>query len=250
MTHRSAMIISVSCSDYSSKMLVMMSIFLVTGLLGSPEVSPGEDEHPVRLVGGDSETEGRVEILFNGQWGSVCSTGWDAADASVVCRQLGLYGQGTGHVLMENVACHGNESRLSDCAFPAWGSTCKNQHVASVSCQIAEDFPIRLAGGRTEQEGLLEVLFRGQWHVLFISRWTASASSVVCWELGLPGPNMSYTLLQRKEGQPTPRWVSLIDVSGNGNEEKLVDCATWSLGTNGANLYPLNYAVRVSCQIG
>jgi deleted-in-malignant-brain-tumors protein 1 len=44
----------------------------------------------VRLVGGNSSIEGRVEICFNDTWGTVCDQMWDEADAGVVCRQLGL----------------------------------------------------------------------------------------------------------------------------------------------------------------
>ena len=43
----------------------------------------------VRLMDGDSDLEGRVEVCINGQWGVVCDRSWGRADAAVVCRQLG-----------------------------------------------------------------------------------------------------------------------------------------------------------------
>ena len=45
----------------------------------------------VRLVGGNDTNEGRVEICSNGVWGTIYSGGWDIHDATVACRQLGLY---------------------------------------------------------------------------------------------------------------------------------------------------------------
>ena len=69
-------------------------------------VSPGE-LLPVRLVNGSSLLEGRVEVLVNGTWGTICDDYWDIREAQVVCRQLGFatalhawsfahYGRGTG----------------------------------------------------------------------------------------------------------------------------------------------------------
>ena len=50
----------------------------------------GCTEGDVRLLEGASHLEGRVEICKNNAWGTVCDNGWQAADATVVCRQLGL----------------------------------------------------------------------------------------------------------------------------------------------------------------
>ena len=50
----------------------------------------------IRLIGGVSSLEGRVEMCYSGVWGTVCSSLWGAADAAVVCRQLGFSSSSEG----------------------------------------------------------------------------------------------------------------------------------------------------------
>ena len=50
---------------------------------------PIKERIPIQLVGGDAANIGRLEVRYNGTWGTVCSgTGWTEQNAQVVCHQL------------------------------------------------------------------------------------------------------------------------------------------------------------------
>lgn len=100
----------------------------------------------IRLNGTSSSNRGRIEILYNNTWGTICDHNWDMKDAMVVCRQLGFeaakgalccanYGEGNGPIWLDYVNCNGNETDLFDCQHSQFGSkNCHHSHDASVIC--------------------------------------------------------------------------------------------------------------------
>ena len=81
------------------------------------------EEGDLRLADG-TESEGRLEIWRNGQWGTVCDDLFDRRDASVACLQLGRYPgeesrehwpSGSGPIWLDDLRCTGEETRLDQC---------------------------------------------------------------------------------------------------------------------------------------
>ena len=104
-------------------------------------------EGTVRLVGGATPLEGRVEVLLLGHWGTVCGNSWDLADATVVCHQLGYlraveapgsaaFGAGSGPSWYNSVYCAGTERNLTECNNNNYnfGSACSHSQDAGVVC--------------------------------------------------------------------------------------------------------------------
>ena len=76
----------------------------------------------IRLVGGNNPLEGRVEVCFYNQWGTVCDSFWGNEEARVVCRQLGYSGSSetcsiTVCILPYSTFNHSVEVYLSVCLF-------------------------------------------------------------------------------------------------------------------------------------
>ncbi|XP_031469747.1 T-cell differentiation antigen CD6-like isoform X2 [Phasianus colchicus] len=160
----------------------------------------------LRLAGGRSRCEGRVELRQAGSWGTVCDDGWDLADAAVVCRQLGCgwalrapreaaFGRGHGPVLLDEVNCSGHEEKLGECPA-ALQHDCSHKEDASVVC--SEHHEWRLSGGKDGCAGRVEVHYRGTWSTVCDSTWYMLEASVLCHTLGcgepLQRPSFHHTL--------------------------------------------------------
>ena len=65
---------------------VMMSSWTLSAPATTPVCCNDGD---IRLVGGSVSREGRVEVCYSNQWGTVCDDSFGFSEAAVVCRQLG-----------------------------------------------------------------------------------------------------------------------------------------------------------------
>ena len=101
----------------------------------------------IRLYGGINRLEGRVEIMYQGIWGTICDDGWDDTHTGIVCRELGLF-NGTetrqnqfasspGPVWLRQVNCSGNESKLSHCMHDGAGNVGNCSHASDVAIRCS-----------------------------------------------------------------------------------------------------------------
>ncbi|XP_078579963.1 neurotrypsin-like isoform X2 [Branchiostoma floridae x Branchiostoma japonicum] len=198
-----------------------------------------QQEYQIRLVGGESENEGRVEVLYNGQWGTVCDDRWDEADAKVVCAQLGIegaseaigkgaFGRGDGPILMDEVRCEGTEKFLSDCPRSNWTvHDCSHMEDAGVRCNVRPATPqrtgptIRLVGGANEKEGRVEIFHNGQWGTVCDDHWDKKDAAVVCRQLGYTGTSLARTGSYFGRGEGV---IQLDNVDCVGTETSLDMC--------------------------
>ena len=135
--------VNVSCYIYP---LLTVSVYFIP-IVAVEVTSSNCTDGDVRLIGGDNEFGGRVEVCINRAWGTVCSRYWGSEEARVVCNQLGAttfgnktiimfkftliisigfqysYGNSLGYsiasdgpILLGYLYCTGNEDNLAECS--------------------------------------------------------------------------------------------------------------------------------------
>ena len=148
---------------------------------GDQVLTGAYEDGELRLVNGATPNEGRLEIYYEGQWGTVCDDYWTDADADVACRQLG-YEQGSvpdggrflqshfgpadegAPIWLDNLLCDGDESSLMDCPRASQpGGTdpghhnCSLRHLEDVGvrCETSELAAFSVADDSANEGGTL-----------------------------------------------------------------------------------------------
>uniref|UniRef100_A0A3Q2VG08 SRCR domain-containing protein n=1 Tax=Haplochromis burtoni TaxID=8153 RepID=A0A3Q2VG08_HAPBU len=178
----------------------------------------------IRLAGsGSTRCSGRVEIYHNNIWGRVSDGGWDLNDAEVVCGQLNCgtalevphsahFGAGTGRIWLDNVACSGTESSLTECKHSGFGShSCGQGQDAGVICSVSD------------------------------YNWDLNDADVVCRQINCGSAVDALQLAYFGEGTGQ---IWLSDVTCSGNESSLTECEHSGWGNYYSGHY---YDVGVIC---
>ncbi|WAR04114.1 MSRE-like protein, partial [Mya arenaria] len=149
----------------------------------------------IRLVNGHSPYSGRVEVIHNGQWGTVCDDSFDGAEVEVICRMLGLqygqgllltvsinvryggrpysgayYGQGSGPIWLDDLMCGGKENNIANCRSGGWGiENCAHSEDAGVDChvEILLYWPRHAKTSTIDKQFTLDILHCGQYTCVY-----------------------------------------------------------------------------------
>ncbi|NWZ60952.1 WC11 protein, partial [Haliaeetus albicilla] len=206
----------------------------------------------LRLENSDG-CSGRLQVFYNGTWGSICSNSMTLHTVSLACKELGCgdggsletqlpYGRVSGPMWLDYVQCGEKTSSFWQCPSAPWNPrscedpqeetyiTCNGRRPEipsiplapcpnSTSCTDRER--IRAVGGEDRCSGRVEVWHRGSWGTVCDDSWDMQDAEVACRQLGC-GPAVS-ALHEAAFGMGMgPIWLEQVEC--RGTELSLQDC--------------------------
>lgn len=152
-----------------------------------------------RISGEEQDHFGRVEVLVDNQWGTLCDIYWDMRDASVMCRTMGyvsgdVYNTQGLHLGTDYVPafelkprCNGTEEHINQCphegfTFAKTSSCLQHNRDAGVFCYTS----VRLGtgSGKSANHGPVNYYHNGEWVKVCDDGFTDVSARKVCQELG------------------------------------------------------------------
>ncbi|XP_036435658.1 scavenger receptor cysteine-rich type 1 protein M160-like [Colossoma macropomum] len=205
-------------------------------------------QNRIALKGLDDPCQGRLEVHNAGEWGLVCSNGWnsengqDEKNGEVVCRSLGCGKHAkSGHnkgrykhpsqtkpkFWMDEVKCSGTEKNLWDCKKPSV-THCEADNYVVVECSAQNRIALRGPDGPCQ--GRLEVHNAGGWGLVCYHGWNSENGQdrkngeVVCRSLGCGQHVESGHNKDSYSHPPLPTKFWMDEVKCSGTENNLWDC--------------------------
>ncbi|XP_040267124.1 antigen WC1.1-like isoform X2 [Bufo bufo] len=189
-----------------------------------------DGEAPVRLSGGDTECEGLIEVLHQGEWRGVPFTSmYNKDNAAVVCRELRCVTPNVQHYVTRgnifvndvkrtvDLLCTGEETSVSQCTEYPDNDVYNTVDMMGVRCSGHREY--RLADGPTTCSGHLEALHGDTWGSVCEIDQDFRAANVLCKELGCGEAVPSLVTYTRR-----PRQIWTEQIHCVGNESRLFDC--------------------------
>lgn len=130
-----------------------------------------ESKVPIRILGGKTEFEGKLQVKIDNQWGTVCNYGWDIKDAALACQQLGLVlnpedwylerneipdAGTTENVILSNVQCDEFDLDVTKCRAEKMGNfenSCGHESDVGIRCYTSSWAGVRF-GALAERSDL------------------------------------------------------------------------------------------------